>query len=142
MLLYSLKDGENFADANTLLSSNQTDNPLISYEKIDPTKYTVRVNASQPFYLVFSESYDADWVAYIDGQQVTSEYHFTANGFANGWYINKTGEYTVTLEFWPQKLFYAGSAISITTFILCTLYLSKNKIKKSRSFFTSHGLIL
>jgi hypothetical protein len=52
-----------------------------------------------------------------------------ANGFANGWYINKTGTFTITLEFWPQRLFYIGSAISITTLILCTLYISKNKIK-------------
>jgi len=52
-----------------------------------------------------------------------------ANGFSNAWYINKTGTYTITLEFWPQKLFYTGSTISITTLILCTLYISKDKIK-------------
>ncbi len=62
-------------------------------------------------------------------QQVSNEYHFTANGFANGWYINKTGTFTITLEFWPQNLFYAGSAISITTLILCTVYINKDKIK-------------
>ena len=128
-LLYSLKNGENFADANNLLSSNQTDNPSITYEKINPTKYTVHVNASTPFYIVFSESYDSNWIAYINDQQVPNEYHLTANGFANGWYINRTGTFTITLEFWPQNLFYAGSAISITTLILCTLYISKNKIK-------------
>lgn len=44
-------------------------------------------------------------------------------------YINKTGTYTITLEFWPQKLFYIGSTISITTLILCILYISKDKIK-------------
>jgi hypothetical protein len=99
------------------------------FEEIDPTRYIVQVNASQPFFLVFSESYDKDWIAYVDGQQIPNEYHFTANGFANGWYINKTGTYTITLEFWPQKLFYIGSAISITTFILCTIYVSKDKIK-------------
>ncbi len=48
MLLYSLKNGENFADANNLLSSSQTDNPSITYEKINPTKYAVHVNASNP----------------------------------------------------------------------------------------------
>jgi len=129
MLFYSLKNGETFADANNLLSPNQTGNTSITYEKINPTKYTVHVNASSPFYLVFSESYHNDWVAYIDGQPIPDEYHFTANGFANGWYINKTGTFTITLEFWPQKLFYAGSAISVTTLILCTLYVSKDKIK-------------
>ena len=129
MILSSLKDDEDFADANNLLTPNQTGNTSITYEKINPTKYAVNVNASQLFYLVFSESYHADWIAYIDGQQVPNEYHFTANGFANGWYINKTGTYTITLEFWPQKLFYTGSAISVTTLILCALYVSKDKIK-------------
>ena len=103
--------------------------PNITVEKINPTKYVIHVDASQPFFLVFSESYHKDWIAYIDGQQIPNEYHVIANGFANAWHINKTGTYTVTLEFWSQKLFYIGSAISITTLILCTLYISKNKIK-------------
>lgn len=101
----------------------------ITYEKDNPTNYIVHVNASEPFFLVFSESYHKDWVAYVDGQQIPDEHHFIANGYANGWYINKTGAFTITLEFWPQNLFYAGSAISITTLILCALYVSKDKIK-------------
>jgi hypothetical protein len=129
MLLYTLKSGENFADVNNLLSANQTDSPSITYEEINPTKYAVHVNASNPFYLIFSETYDNNWIASIDGQPVPNEYHFTANGFANGWYINKTGTFTITLEFWPQNLFYAGSAISIITLILCTVYVSKDRIK-------------
>ena len=103
--------------------------PTLTFQKINPTKYSVQVNASTPFYLVFSGSYDENWIATIDGQQVPSEHHFTANGFANGWYINKTDPFTITLEFWPQNLFYVGSAISISTLILCTIYLSKDKIK-------------
>jgi hypothetical protein len=36
------------------------------FQKINPTKYKVNVNASQPFFLIFSESYHPDWEAYID----------------------------------------------------------------------------
>jgi hypothetical protein len=128
MLLHSLNTGENFIDADNLLASPR-DNISVTYEKTNPTKYVLHVNASKPFFLVFSESYHKDWIAYIDGQRVPNEYHFMANGYANAWYINKTGIYTITLEFWPQRLFYIGSAISITTFILCVLYISKSKIK-------------
>jgi len=103
--------------------------PNIRFEKINPTKYIVHVNASNPFFLVFSESYHKDWVAYTNGEQVPGEGHLMANGYANAWFINKTGSYDIVLEFWPQKLFYIGSAASITTLILCTLYISKNKIK-------------
>lgn len=70
-----------------------------------------------------------NWIAYVNGKQIHNEYHFIANGYANAWYINKTGTYTITLEFWPQKLFYIGAAISITTITLSTLYIAKNKIK-------------
>ena len=129
ILLYSLKNGESFLNTDNLLSSNQQNNATITYEEIDPTRYTVHVNSSQPFYLVFSESYDNGWVATINGQQIPNQYHFTANGYANGWYINKTGTYTITLEFTPQNLFYAGAAVSITTLIISTFYVSKNRIK-------------
>jgi len=108
---------------------NYDSKPNITFERIDPTKYVIHVSAFNPFLLVFSESYHKDWVAYANGEQVLNEQHFMANGYANAWYINKTGTYTVTLEFWPQKLFYIGSAISITTLIICILYISKNKIK-------------
>jgi len=111
------------------LSKPNNATPLITFQKINPTEYSVNLNTSTPFFLVLSESYDANWGAYVNGEQVPNEYHFTANGFANGWYINKTGTFTITLEFWPQKLFYVGSAISIVTLILCTLYVSKDKIK-------------
>jgi len=102
----------------------------ITYEKINPTRYMVNIkNATQPFFLVFSTSFNPNWEAtYTINNEIINP-HFLANGYANAWYINKTGTYTITLEFWPQKLFYIGSAISITTLILCILYISKNKIK-------------
>jgi hypothetical protein len=102
---------------------------LINFDQINPTKYIVHVDTSLPFFLIFSQSFNNGWVASIDGQQIPDQYHFTANGYANGWYINKTGRYTITLEFTPQNLFYAGAALSITTLIICTVYVSRNKIK-------------
>ena len=101
--------------------------PDIIYKKINPTKYAVNVNASYPFFLVFSQSYHKDWIAYVDGREVKS--HLMANGYANAWYINKTGTFEIVLDFWSQKLFYIGSGISLTTFILSVLYFSKDRIK-------------
>ena len=102
----------------------------IMFQRVNPTKYAIHVNASNPFFLVFSESYHKDWIAYVDGQRVPSEFHFMANGYANAWYINKTGIYTITLEFWPQRLFYLGATISIVTFTVCVVYLVKNHVKR------------
>jgi hypothetical protein len=111
------------------LKLDEPSNIQITVHKVNPTKFIINVNSSTSFFLVFSELYHKDWVAYVDGRQIPNKYHFIANGYANAWYINKTGTYTITLEFWPQKLFYIGSAISITTLILCVAYISKNKIK-------------
>ena len=109
--------------------ADQPKKTLVTYEEINPTQYAVQVDSSQSFYLVLSQSFDNGWVATINGQQIPDQYHFTANGYANGWYINKTGTYTITLEFEPQNLFYAGAAISIIALIVCTAYVSKNTIK-------------
>lgn len=50
---------------NTILSIDGNTSEII-FQKINPTKYKVHVNASQPFFLVFSESYHYNWEVYID----------------------------------------------------------------------------
>ena len=41
--------------------------PNITFQKINPTKYRAKIqNATQPFFLVFSESYHSSWKAYLD----------------------------------------------------------------------------
>jgi hypothetical protein len=131
ILIYSLNKGESFLSADDLLSSNRPNNVTISYNKISPTLCNVDVNSSNAFYLVFSEAYNKGWVASIDGQKISTKEHFTANGYANCWYINKTGSYTITLEFTPQKLFYAGAVVSIATLILCFVLVGKKIARKS-----------
>ena len=108
-----------------------SEDAALTYEQINPTEYTVQVNTSKPFFLVFSESFDTGWIASINGQQIPSQYHLMIDGFANGWYINRTGSFSITLEFSPQTLFYAGVAISTVAFIICVVFVvfaSKGKL--------------
>jgi hypothetical protein len=135
MLFCSLNNAGNFVNADNLFSSNQQNSTSLTFEQINPTKYNVYVTSSKPFYIVFSNSYDKGWTATINGQQIPDQYHFTANGYANGWYINKTETYTITFEFKPQNLFYEGAAVSIVSLIICIIYLSKNKINTSLEYF-------
>lgn len=56
--------------------------PNITFQKINPAKYRVKVeNASHPFFLVFSESYNSNWKAYIDSpfkfNEIIAEYNNT-----------------------------------------------------------------
>jgi hypothetical protein len=134
VLFCSLNNARYFANADNMFSSDPQNDTSLALEQINPTKYNVFVNSSKPFYLVFSDSYDKGWIATINGQQIPEQYHFTANGYSNGWYINKTGTYTLTLEFQPQNLFYEGAAISIISLIICIIYLSKNKIQVSLEY--------
>lgn len=57
--------------------------PAITFQQINPTKYKVRVdNATQPFFLVFSESYDPQWKVYVESMpfrfnEIVAEYDNT-----------------------------------------------------------------
>jgi len=130
---------------NLKLSGQQP--PKITFQKIDPTKYEVHIeNATGPFFLVFSNTYDRDWVAYFGApdwiqtfstKHVPNEYHFIANGYANAWYINPNeidgdgdGDFTITLYFRPQNLFYIGAIISLATFAPCITYLLTDRARK------------
>lgn len=104
----------------------------VTFEKLDPSKYIVHVQAEKPFFLIFSESFNTDWTAQINGKSVDK--HFMVNGYANAWYIDpneidKDGEFTITLYFWPQSLFYLGAVISLTTLGICMVYLFRDRVK-------------
>lgn len=93
----------------------------ITYRKINPTKYIVYVNTSRPFFLAFSESYHPLWQASIDGEKVE---HFEINSFANGYYVNKIGNYVIILEFTKQRIYEASMAISFATIITLIIGIS------------------
>ena len=109
--------------------------PTIAFEKINPTRYRVHVeNAQAPFFLVFGESFHADWNAYVEnrgprwyepsallswlfdnGNRIEVSDHFQVNGYANSWYMTQTGSYDVVLEFTPQRLYEGGWLVSLCT---------------------------
>jgi len=99
---------------------------IIEYTKIDPTKYTAKVNATEPFMLSFAESYNPLWVAWVDGEKVSS---IPLYSVINGFWINNTGTLEITIEYEPQRWFYMGSAISVTTLIACAIYLTHDWAK-------------
>lgn len=96
---------------------------ITSYQKIDPTKYIVEVNATKPFMLSFAEAYDPLWIAHVKGEGIES---IPLYSVINGFWINQTGQLEITIEYEPQKWFYYGSIISITTFLACLTYLTYN----------------
>jgi len=114
-----------------LVFQNTTQNQpatILSYTKINPTRITATINATQPFILTVSEALDQSWTAYANGKQIKPASLYL--GLA-GFYINQTGQLEITIEYEPQKWFYYGSVVSVLTFLACLTYLTyswtKNK---------------
>ncbi len=88
-----------------------TNSPEISYQLIKPTLYKVEVkNTKEPFVLAFSESYHPSWKAEIDGQELNP---IPLYGLINGFQIEKTGNFNLTVEFTLQKYILPSLAVSI-----------------------------
>lgn len=95
--------------------------PKITFAKLNPTEYNLEVVAEKPFFLIFSESFHPGWRAYVEGKNIKN--HFTANSFANGWYVERTGAYQIKLRFQPQIYFKVTLFISAGVSIICFIFL-------------------
>ena len=102
-----------------IFAAEQKPAEIINQTKINPTKYVVNVNATCSFTLAFAETYDPLWVAYVNGEKVSST---TLYGVINGFWINRTGQLSVTIEYEPQRWFYYGATISAGAFLACIAY--------------------
>lgn len=64
-----------------------------------------------------------------NGKSISEDRHILANNYANSWYITPTDSdgresYKLIIEFWPQRFFYIGIAISALSFVGCLAYLA------------------
>lgn len=100
----------------------------VNFKKISPTKYTVSFSNSESSFLAFMSRYDEGWI--LSGFEKN---HFRINSYANGWKIDKKGNYNLVLEYKTQNNFRIGVFVSIISFIVCIfclLHLNRNKIRK------------
>jgi hypothetical protein len=106
---------------------------MSKYEKISPTKHVVEIrNATHPYMLAFAESYDPLWTAYSEPsvqnnvQSSSKNSNFKINsiplyGVINGFYVNKTGNYKLIIEYESQKWVIQGTIISIIGIVLISI---------------------
>ncbi len=133
--------------------------PRLTYTRINPTHYIVHVSAATgPFILELNQQYDSRWKAYLmnftpgksnsfSGGSLYTPFDYTflktllisplpdnshieINGYANGWYISKTGDFDVVLTYWPQRIFYAGVIISGIAIVTILTIVGYSVIKK------------
>jgi hypothetical protein len=109
---------------------------VAKYNEINPTKYEVTVkNATKPFILSFAESYDPLWKVYSTDTDTVKTPQLRTNSVPlystiNGFYINKTGNYTLNIEYEPQKWFLVGGIVSVITSIFWACFILAKRFKK------------
>lgn len=110
LVLYSLKNGEE-RNINDLFQSSSS--PAVTYQKINPTLYNVQVRCTKPSLLIFSDTYNLLWKAYVDDQELP---HVAVNSLVNGFLIDRTGEFDVTIYLTGQT--YADFGLRISAVVL------------------------
>jgi hypothetical protein len=99
---------------NALEKKNDSSTEVVLYKKINPTRYIVYLQSKGPFWLVFGDSFDCHWKAYIKeirdipnirpswldysnilstfkyrgGTQISAKNHYIVNGYANAWHVD------------------------------------------------------
>lgn len=98
---------------------------IISISQIGREKFYVTVNSSGPFLLVFTQTFSPYWVVYVNGTQLSSQYHYVAYGFANAWLINKSGLLQIKIIMSIQEYveFLYLKYFSVSLLLLSTFYI-------------------
>ncbi len=96
--------------------------PEITINSQDKTAVDFNVQSDGPIYLVFNQTYHPLWR--LSGNYPDYADHFVANGFSNGYYLAKAGNYHLKLEFVGQANLILGWQITIVgSFALLAIYL-------------------
>lgn len=108
-------------------------NPTINFKTISPTEYLISIkNAKTPFMLGFSDRYSESWKLFDNNNNAIENSHFVLNGYANGWYLSKTGSYDIKLRYTQQDVFISGVKISAIAAVFILSYLLLSFYKRSK----------
>jgi glycosyltransferase involved in cell wall biosynthesis len=113
ILLCPLPEDEDLSISE--LFDDEAEAVVVYYEIANPCTYKVHVNASEPFLLVLSESYNPLWKAMVENEEITS---IPAYSIVNSFFINKTGNLTITIYFTGQTYADIGLKIALTSFLV------------------------
>lgn len=119
--------GEDIDQAVLNSVPNSVESPVrLHHQEINPTLYRLHVEASQPFFLVFSEGFNNNWGAFLEGEELQN--HLEGNLFANTWLVPRVGEYDIVIRYKPQLAFELGQLVSVLTVLGSAVFFSKSRI--------------
>lgn len=147
---------EVLSDAGAVLPAPR---PELQATKVNATRYEVAVRGvAAPFVLVFSETFNPGWRALLveDKERSGPRFGFPAllsrllgrqgtalpgplrvNGYANAWYVDRRGDFTLLLLYEPQVALEAGLVATGLTLFLSAGYLLMRRLSSARTTSTS-----
>jgi len=117
--LYKLDDSSQLVPIEDLFRVNDGKYSSVTYEKINPTKYLVHVETTKPFWLIFSDSHHPLWKAFLDDKEIVTTQSYS---FINSFFLTKTGQYDVIVEFTGQRFVNWGWLITVTSIFLSLIF--------------------
>jgi hypothetical protein len=120
IIIYSLKETEENTSLKEVFSPQSSQSKELNFTQITPTEYEIKITTDEPFWLIFSESFNPLWKAYINNEEIEK---VVAYSFMNGFYVDKTGNLVIQIHFTGQTYFSIGSLISISTVFSGIIYL-------------------
>jgi len=119
LAFYSVTGTDDTTTLNQIFAAEQSA-PSISWNRVDESRYVARVRTDKSFFLIFSEAYHLLWRAFVNDQEICP---IVAYSVVNGFFINKTGEFDVTIYFTGQTYADIGLKVSATTLVATAIYL-------------------
>lgn len=119
IILSSLLENESQMDLPQLFGGSDPTSP-VTYQRTDPCTYSVQVTSEKPFLLVLSESYNPLWKLRVNGEEISPT---IAYSFLNAFFVNSTGNLTMTLHFVGQDYVDIGLKIASITFVATVVVL-------------------
>jgi hypothetical protein len=118
---------------DSAVSGSDVPSPNLTYTRISSIEYKVDIsNARSQFVLLLASTFDSSWQLSGASERIHDAIHFVADGFANGWLIRNTGNFTLWISYAPRGAFvlaYLGSVISGLSLITITMVSRLRRLK-------------
>lgn len=106
-------------------------NTSSNYRKIDTSTYVVNIkDAKGLINLYFLQKFHPGWTAYVDNKKVSL--HKEIFSYANGWQIDKNGDFRVDIKYEPQDSVIVGWKVTGFVLILIAILISILLLKRLR----------
>jgi len=121
----------------TLPNKKLTVPEIITWKQVNPTRYEVNVENTEPFILVLLENFDERWKVYVNNNLIPETNHYKVNIFANGWFVDTNGKLKITIRYETQSIIQQSVIASILLPALFLVFLYRKDVKAVTSLIHS-----